>query len=96
MLEGQRRLGCLRPVEGFHGLTMWGPQLTFPPAFFPQGERGLKGACGLDGEKGDKVGGQGVRAAAGPGPEADPLPDAHREMLVPQAVWGWQVAREMR
>lgn len=23
--------------------------------FFPQGERGVKGACGLDGEKGDKV-----------------------------------------
>ena len=24
-------------------------------SFFFQGERGIKGACGLDGEKGDKV-----------------------------------------
>lgn len=32
-------------------------QREVPPTCFspPQGERGVKGACGLDGEKGDKV-----------------------------------------
>lgn len=59
-LEGER-LECLRPVwrvvSGTRVLCyrVRYLEVTFPPAFVPQGERGLKGACGLDGEKGDKV-----------------------------------------
>lgn len=57
-LEGGR-LECLRPVwrvvSGSGGYRVGYLEVTFPPMFFSQGERGVKGACGLDGEKGDKV-----------------------------------------
>lgn len=56
---GGERLECLRPVprvvSGSGGYRAGYPEVTFPPTFFSQGERGIKGACGLDGEKGDKV-----------------------------------------
>lgn len=45
----------LEMVSGSKGYRVRYLKVIFPLAFFSQGERGVKGACGLDGEKGDKV-----------------------------------------
>lgn len=54
-----QKLEYLRPVwrvvSGSRCYRVRYPEVTFSLIFFPQGERGVKGACGLDGEKGDKV-----------------------------------------
>lgn len=79
--------------EGDHRVRRLG--ITSSPAFLPQGERGVKGACGLDGEKGDKVQrGWGMGGYGAWGLRLTPLPDACREKLVPQAALGWQDTKE--
>lgn len=93
VLEGDLESGYL--VKGLYGEVSGSHFSTY---FFPlQGERGVKGACGLDGEKGDKVRrwwacgrlwGLGLRLTL--------PPDACREKLVPRAALGWQDAREIR